>query len=286
MSNNRDGGENNGSSSDIGSTKYDDFSTSTILTARFGHESVKLIHLVEKNLYIVIGLIAAIAVLSVMNIFGVLEYFSAENVDRTVDIFLLVILISVLVPLVLLLLKSKNVLDRWSDMFERNTIATAMSIAMTGRSKEEAIRALVQAVEQIGEPLQGYIMSKKSDLKEFLDVFIDKNLVFDVLMDTNNVSSNGNNFKEILKDYGAVIVKIIDSKVYSKSVESFINSLEKYVSLTKNQVGLGLIIGEEITSEAKEYASKFSRRKGTKINHLLLIEKPSLPLSSSMSPPS
>jgi hypothetical protein len=47
-----------GSSSDdrdSSSENNDDLSTSTILTARFGHESVKVIHLVEKNLYIVIG---------------------------------------------------------------------------------------------------------------------------------------------------------------------------------------------------------------------------------------
>ena len=134
-----------------------DISSSTILTARFGHESVKVIHLVKKNLYIVIGLIVSIALLSVMNIFGVFEYFSTGNVDRAVDAILLVILIVVLVPLVLLLLKSRNVFDRWADMFERNTIATSMKIAMNKRSREEAIFAVAQSVKQIGEPLQDYI---------------------------------------------------------------------------------------------------------------------------------
>lgn len=257
-------------------------SSSTILTARFGHESVKLVHLVERNLYIVIGLIAAIAILSLMNILGVLEYFSAGNADRTVDILLLVILIAVLVPLIALLLRSRKVLDRWADMFERNTIATAMSIAMTNRGKEEAVRALTQAVEQVGEPLEEYIISKKSDLKEFLNVPIDKSLMFDVLMDPNHLSSNGgNNFREILEDYGAIIIKVIDSTVDSKSVESFIYSLEKYISITKNQIGLALIIGEGISRDAKEYAGRFSRLKGTRIKHLLLIEKPLLPLSPS-----
>lgn len=74
MQDSSDIGEDKGSSGDdrAGSSgNNDDFSTSTILTARFGHESVKLIHLVEKNLYIVIGLIAAIAILSITNILGV-----------------------------------------------------------------------------------------------------------------------------------------------------------------------------------------------------------------------
>src|SRR5713101_2127710 len=128
-----------------------DSSFSTILTTRFGHESAKLIHSVEKNLYIVIGLIASIAVLSILNIMGTLDYFSSNtgSIDRTVDILLLLILVVVLVPLFLLLLKSRNVLDRWTDMFEKNTIATTMSIAMTNKSKEGIVLALMQSVEQI-----------------------------------------------------------------------------------------------------------------------------------------
>jgi len=121
-----------------------DSSFSTILTTRFGHESAKLIHSVEKNLYIVIGLIASIAVLSILNIMGALDYFSSNSegkigVDKWVDILLLLILIVVLVPLFLLLLKSRNVLDRWTDMFERNTIATTLSIALTDKSKEAIV---------------------------------------------------------------------------------------------------------------------------------------------------
>jgi hypothetical protein len=57
---------------DSRSSDYD-LSSSTVLTARFGNESARLIHSVVRNLYVVIGLIASIAVLSIMNILGVLE---------------------------------------------------------------------------------------------------------------------------------------------------------------------------------------------------------------------
>ena len=117
-----------------------DLSSSTILTARFGHESTRLIHSVEKNT--VIGLIASIAVLSIMNIFGVLDYFSSFRADRVVDVTLLVVLIAVLISLVLLLLRSRNVLENSTEMFERNTIVTAMRIAMTRRGKKEAIHGV------------------------------------------------------------------------------------------------------------------------------------------------
>jgi len=277
-------------------TDYD-ISSSTILTARFGHESVKVIHLVEKNLYIVIGLIVSIALLSVMNIFGVFEYFSTGNVDRAVDVILLVILIVVLVPLVLLLLKSRNVLDRWADMFERNTIATSMKIAMNKRSREEAIFAVAQSVKQIGEPLQDYIKSKKIDLKEFLNISIDKDTIFDILIDSNHVllsgskddDNNNNTLKDLLEEYGAIVIRIVDDSIKQNIVKTFVDSLTRYVSLTKNQVGLGIIIGEDVTSEAEKYVNEFSRRREAGINHLLLIVKPTFPppppTHSSASPP-
>ena len=265
-----------------------DSSFSTILTTRFGHESAKLIHSVEKNLYIVIGLIASIAVISILNIMGTLDYFSSNSggVDKTVDISLLLILIFVLVPLFLLLLKSRNVLDRWTDMFERNTIATVMSIAMTDKSKEAIVLALMQSVEQISEPLQEYINSKRNNLAEFLNVSVDNkdtNLRFDILMDANHVLDDGgsssssinNNFRQVLKEYGAVIVKILDGVIDRHHVESFADSLSKYSSITKNRVGLGLIIGEELTDDAREYASNISLHRKRGINHLILIAKTS-----------
>jgi uncharacterized membrane protein len=144
---------------DSRSSDYD-LSSSTILTTRFGQESSRLIHSVTKYLYTVIGLITSIAALSLLNVLGLLHYFSSSGIDRVVDTILLIALIVVLIPLVLLLLRSRKVLDRWTDMFERNTIATAMRISMTSRGKEEAILALVQSVDEISEPLEEYIMSK------------------------------------------------------------------------------------------------------------------------------
>src|SRR5215469_6339896 len=44
---------------------------------------------------------------------------------------------------------------------------------------------------------------------------------------------------------------------------------------TNNKVGLGLILGEDLTDEAKEYASKISLHRKRRINHLILIAKQS-----------
>src|SRR5947207_12857003 len=103
-------------------------------------------------------------------------------------LYKLMILIAVLIPLVLLLLRSKNVLENWTEMFERNTIATAMKIAMIRRGKEEVIHALTQSVDEISEPLEKYITS--SDLTEFLDVSIGESktsTTYDILIDSSHV---------------------------------------------------------------------------------------------------
>lgn len=240
-----------------------------------------------KYLYTVIGLITSIAALSLLNVLGLLDYFSSSGIDRVVDIILLIALIVVLIPLVLLLLRSRKVLDRWTDMFERNTIATAMRISMASRGKEEAILALVQSVDEISEPLEDYIMSKKSDLTEFLDVSVGISntcTTYDILIDSSHVlngdhANKGNNLRKVLEDYGAVIIKIVDGYIDRSHVESFVDSLAKYASASKNQIGVGILIGEDISAEAKESVSKFisERRRRLPINQLLLIDKPSSP---------
>jgi hypothetical protein len=254
---------------------------------------MELIHTVEKNLYVVIGLIAAIALLSIMNILGVLDYFSSSRVDRIVDVTLLAVLIAVLIPLVVLLVKSRKVLERWTEMFDRNTIGTAMRIAMTRRDKVEAIRALSQSVGEISEPLEKYMMSSKSDLREFFDVSVGEGksrTTYDILIDSSRVMNGGddnmsksNILRNVLEDYGAIIVKIVDGNIDRNGVESFIDSLTKYVSMSKKkQIGLSMIIGEEISPEAQELVNYFtSKRRGRLlVNLLLLIDKPSYPSTS------
>jgi uncharacterized membrane protein len=255
--------------------------SSTILTSRFGYASAKLIHSVEKNLYIVLAVIVSIATLSILNTLGILNYLHPENVDYFVDLTLSIVLIIVVVPLVFLIIKSKKVLDKWNDMFEKNTISTSMNIVMEDRTKGEALKALAFSVGEMSEPLHAYIESKKSDLSEFYDVNVNADLKFNILLDANHVLNDGstisNSLKQILQDYGAAVVKIVDGAVDKNTVESFVNSLSTYASLTKTEIGLGLIIGEEIRREGQEFANKTSYLKRRKIDKLLLLAKPSIP---------
>src|SRR5919108_4511785 len=275
--------DSNYNNSNKDSSNSNKSSPSLILTAKYGHESSKLIHLVEKNLYVVIGLILFTAALSIVNALGfhyLLAY--SENIDFIVDISLGVILIIVVIPLIILLFRSKKTLDRWDDMFETNTLSISIGIAMANRTKEEAFRAIMQSVEQINQPLNDYVTASKSNFKEFTDVSVDKNITFDILIDPNHVlngnnKDNSNSLRNVLKAYGAIIVKIFDDRTDKVSVESYVNSLLQYTYRTKNQVGLAIIIGQEISSETQEYANQLlhKHKRSRKINNLLLIEKPS-----------
>ena len=255
--------------------------SSTILTSRFGYASAKLIHSVEKNLYVVLAVILSIATLSILNTLGILNYLHPENVDYFVDLTLSIVLIVVVIPLVFLIVKSRRVLDNWNDMFEKNTITTSMNITMKERTELEALKALAFSVREISEPLQAYLESKKSDLSEFFNVNTDAHLKFNILLDANHVLNNGstisNDLKRTLQDFGPVVVRIIDGAIDKKTVQSFVNSLSTYASMTKTQIGLGLIIGEEIQRDAQGSANNASYLKRRKINNLLLLAKLSIP---------
>jgi hypothetical protein len=266
---------------DSNNTNNSSSSSSLVLTARYGHESSKLIHLIEKNLYIVIGLIVFTAALSIVNAFGFHYFFQySEDIDFIVDISLAVILVAVAIPLIILLLKSRKTLDRWDDMFEINTLSISIGIAMANRTKEEACMAIMQSVEQVNQPLNDYVTANKSNFKEFMDVAVDRNTTFDILIDSDRVLRDKNNIsnslRNILKTYGAIVVKIFDDKVDNVSVETYVNSLLQYISRTKSHVGLSVIIGEEISSETQEYARQLLHKYNSrKINNLILIEKSS-----------
>ena len=255
--------------------------SSTILTSRFGYASAKLIHSVEKNLYVVLAVILSIATLSILNTLGILNYLHPENVDYFVDLTLSIVLIVVVIPLVFLIVKSRRVLDNWNDMFEKNTITTSMNITMKERTELEALKALAFSVGEISEPLQAYLESKKSDLSEFFNVNTDAHLKFNILLDANHVLDNGstisNDLKRTLQDFGPVVVRIIDGAIDKKTVQSFVNSLSTYASMTKTNIGLGLIIGEEIQRDAQGSANNASYLKRRKINNLLLLAKLSIP---------
>ena len=91
-------------------------------------------------------------------------------------------------------------------------------------------------------------------------------IIFDVLIDADLVTKTdadeiSNSLIEVLKDYGAIIVKIIDDTITKEIVASFSKQLYAYTSSTKNKVQLAIIIGDDASEESYKLAIKSERRR-------------------------
>ena len=60
-------------------------------------------------------------------------------------------------------------------------------------------------------------------MKEFLNISIDKDTIFDILIDSNHVllsgskddddNNNNNTLKDLLEEYGAIVIRIVDDSI-------------------------------------------------------------------------
>ena len=261
----------------------DDDLESPVMATKYAHRASILVYTLAKNFVFIIGIISALTVIAILDVLNVVGYMKVipDVVYDSMIVTFSVILLIVILYLLNTLLKTKKVFSSWADTFERNSIKTGMNIAMINKSKEEAIGAVAETVAQIGEPLRNYI-SLKENVKNFLDVNIKNNnddIFFDVLIDQDHIKNdlsdastdNSINLKRSLLEYGAVVISVIEGTVDNEDVRSFYNSLSKYVSITKNKVGLALIIGDSISEDAGNIARQLENNK---INYIVLIEKP------------
>jgi hypothetical protein len=255
-----------------------------VLATKYAHTASNLVRTLAKNFTLIVGVISAViifALFDVLHFVGFLEVVPDTLYDYIIVTFS-VILLGIVLYQLNTILKSKRVLSSWADIFERNSIRTSMNIAMTNRSKEEAIHAVAETIAQIGEPLRNYI-SSKDRLNNFLNVNIksnnDDDINFDILIDQDHVknesrfsgANNSSNLKQSLIEYGAIVVRVVEGTVDNEIVHDFYNSLSKYILLTKNKIGLALIVGENISEDASKTARQLEN---DKVNYIVLIEKP------------
>ena len=251
---------------------------SPTLATRYAHRAARLVHSIEKNSYLIIGIVVALFILSILDMLEV-----HANLPFSLDPVITVFSAGSIVALfymVRVTIKSRRVLERWADVFERNSISAGINISMGNRTKEEAIRAIAETVEEIGPQLREYISSKDS-YNEFFDVAFDKEAIttqFDIVIDKDNVKPTKNNssyqdLKAALQKYGSVIVKFVNGTIDANTILSYSNLLSKYISITKNNVSLALIIGDDATSDAHNIAL---HPKDKKIGYIIIIERPLL----------
>jgi hypothetical protein len=185
-----------------------------------------------------------------------------------------VLSISLLILVTILFLsvfRSRRILNRWADVFERNSISAGINISMNKLDKQEAVRAVAESIEEIGEPLRRYL-AEGGDINSFVDVHRGS-LTFDVLLD-KKISGLSDHFKKILEDYGAIIIKLGRGEIEKQNVRVFSQGLEQYRKESGNHIGLAIIIGENISNSAYDLVSTSNKEdiKGIILVEMTLIE--------------
>lgn len=246
---------------------------SALLLTQYSSKASQLIKSFTKNILFLILILFVITAMTILDLsmdLGFINVLSDETIDAIIigtSLFLIVFTILIVRPVY----RSQNILEKWSNLFDKNAIRTGIILSINNKNKEEILSALSETIEQIATPLQNYL--SKSDNKEFFDISIN-DTTFDILIDKSTIKSvDENSLKNTIQDYGSIIIKITDGVIDKAVTHGFIQSLQKYSRQQGNKIGLAMIIGESITPESYELVSK---TKDKIINqNLILIEKPS-----------
>ena len=245
---------------------------SPLLLTHYSSEAARLIKSFTNNIVFVLIILFVIATMTIFDLsmdLGFINILSDETIDAIIigtSLFLIAFTILILRPV----FRSQKILEKWSNLFDKNAIRTGIILSINNKSKEEVLIALSETIEQIAIPLQDYL--SKSDHREFYDVNIE-GATFDIIIDKSTIKPlDANSLITTIQDYGSILIKITEGVIDKDVTRSFIYSLQKYRKQQGNKVGLALIIGESIAQESYDLINK---TKDKIINeNLILIEKP------------
>ena len=247
-------------------------SADSVILTKYSSEASQLIKSFTKNIPLVVMILILIVSMTTLDLvmdLGFTRILSDETID-TIIIAVSVFLILFTLFLVRPVLRSQKILDKWSNLFENNSIRTGIIITIRYNIKEEILYALPEVIDQIANPLEYYL--SKSDKKEFYNVNIDDITTFDILIDKSTIKSiDSDSLKNTIQEYGGILVKIVDNAIDKSITEDFLKSLQKYKK-GGNKIGLAIIIGDSISQESYIIANKIKDR--TISENLILIEKP------------
>lgn len=245
---------------------------SPLLLTQYSSKAAQLIKSFTKNILFLILILFVITGMTIFDLsmdLGFTNILSDETIDAIIigtSIFLILFTVLIVRPV----RRSQHILEKWSNLFDQNSIRTGIILSINNKSKDEVLVALSETIEQIAIPLQDYL--SKSDNNEFYDISVN-DTTFDILIDKSTVKTlDANSLKNTIQDYGSIIIKITEGIIDKDVTQSFIQSLQKYRKQQGNKIGLAMIIGESITQESYALISK---TKDKIINeNLILIEKP------------
>ena len=258
---------------------------SPILLTQYSSEASQLIKSFTKYMpFVVIILILITSITTFDLVVRPSGFFTNVLTDKTIDTMIIAVSILLIIFLIFTVrpvLRSQKILDKWSNLFENNSIRTGILLSINNKSKEEILKALSKNIEQIASQLQ-YYLSKSGDGTEFYDINV-SDVIFDILIDNSTIKTNINSdsLKNTFQGYGSILIKLTDGTIDKNLTQSVIKSLQNYRK-EGNKIGLAMIIGESITNESYYLIDKIKDKTISK--SLILIEKPTInnnPVSTS-----
>ena len=234
---------------------------SPLSLTQYSSEAARLIKSFTNNILFVLIILFVIATMTIFDLsmdLGFINILSDETIDAIIigtSVFLIVFTILIVRPV----FRSQKILEKWSNLFDKNAIRTGIILSINNKSKDEVLVALSETIEQIAIPLQDYL--SKSDNNEFYDISVN-DTTFDILIDKSTVKTlDANSLKNTIQDYGSIIIKITEGIIDKDVTQSFIQSLQKYRKQQGNKIGLAMIIGESITNEIYDLVDKIIKDK-------------------------
>ena len=249
---------------------------SPILLTQYSSEASQLIKSFTKYMPFVVIILILIASITTFDLIRPSGFFTNVLIDTIIDTIIVavsILLIIFIIFTILPALRYHKILDKWSNLFENNSIRTGILLSINKKSKEEILKALSKNIEKIASPLQ-YYLSKSGDGTEFYDINVN-DVIFDILIDKSTIKPNINSdsLKNIIQDYGNILIKLTESTIDKNLTQSVIKSLQNYRK-EGNKIGLAMIIGESITNESSYLIDKIKDKTISK--SLILIEKPTI----------
>ena len=225
---------------------------SPILLTQYSSEASQLIKSFTKYMPFVVIILILIASITTFDLIRPSGFFTNVLIDTIIDTIIVavsILLIIFIIFTILPALRYPKILDKWSNLFENNSIRTGILLSINKKSKEEILKALSKNIEKIASPLQ-YYLSKSGDGTEFYDINVN-DVIFDILIDKSTIKPNINSdsLKNIIQDYGNILIKLTEGTIDKNLTQSVIKSLQNYRK-EGNKIGLAMIIGESITNES------------------------------------
>mgnify|MGYP003581155264 CR=1 FL=1 len=247
-------------------------SADSVILTQYSSEASQLIKSYTKNIPLVVTILILIVSTTTLDLImdlGFTRILSDGTIDAMIiaeSLFLILFTLFSIRPV----LRSRKILEKWSNLFENNAIRTGIILTIKDKSKEEILYALPEVIDQIAIPLEYYL--SKSDKKEFYNVNIDDITTFDILIDKSTIKSiDSDSLKNVIQEYGSILIKIVDKVIDKSTTQDFLKSLQNYKKRV-NKIGLAIIIGESISQECYILANKIKDKTISK--NLILIEKP------------